>query len=328
MARTMLIYGKTGSYKSSNLGQIVSYLCQRFGGVVRGVFGDNRGPLQTQVNSGELQPWDITTHSDPLGCLIAVGKGYWPTRLVDGVAVGPLKMTTPDEWLQVASVLCEGLTENGALIMRDREDKNVSTGEPLVGVALEQLTGTPGLSINYAMGSRGTYQFAQIQTHRYVKNGFAKLPVPWAIFTAHEKNTLDKYNNRVCGPVIVGKALIEHISQWFDLTLHLDTYFYDHVVKKGAKPIKRQGSRAYFMSHQDQAIPTAIWPAKLGVPPELFSQILEKYPEGYVSLVLDQHGFYVSSVKDLLVMIDEHSDNQLAQPLGEESSADETGSSD
>ena len=219
MARTLLLYGKTGSTKTSNAGQLIEYLYERFQVPVRGVFGDNRGPVQTQVNSGKLIPWDITTHPDPLGCIIAASKGYWPSKLDDGVATGPLKMTTTDEMQGISGYLCEGLSENGQLIMRDREDKKISTGEPLVAETLEPITGQADLKIAYAMGSRGTYQFAQIQTHRYVKNGFAKLNVPWAIFTAHQIRTFDKYNNRVLGPVIVGKALVESIPQWFDITL-------------------------------------------------------------------------------------------------------------
>jgi len=315
MARTCLLYGESGSTKTSNLGQLVEYLYSRYGVPVRGIFGDNRGPVQTQVNSGKLIPWDITSHPDPLGCIIAAGMGYFPTKLEDGIAVGDLKLTQPHEWQNVSGYIIEGLTEIGHLIMRDREQKGISSGEPLQGHENppELLTGS-NLKLTFLGASRGTYGQAQSQTHRYVKNGFAKLPVPWAFFSAHQKKAFDKHGNPVYGPVIVGKALIADIPQWFDTTIHMDKYFYDVGVKaaKGrVTTVTRQGARAYFTSHKDSQVPTVIWPAKLGVPPELMADIFTHWPAGYVPLVLEGEK-YVSSVATLLQLIEEHSDEQIA----------------
>ena len=315
MAKTLLMYGETGSMKSSNAADIVDYLYERWGVPVLGVFGDNRGPLQSQVNRGRLIPWDIYTHSDPLGCIIAASTGYWPVRLEDGRAVGPLKLRTGDAWNEISGFLVEGLTENGMLIMRDREMKRCSTGEPLVALTSELIAGT-NETIHYAMGSRGTYQFAQIQTHRYVKNGFAKLPVPWVIMTAHESKGTDENGRPVYGPVIVGRAMIDTIPQWFDNTIHMDKYFFDVTVtgkdaKKTKTTIKRQGARAFFTGHVDAAIPTVFWAAKLGVPTDLMMEIFDAWPEGYVPLTLDRAGKYCSGVRDIIEMIDAHSDAQV-----------------
>ena len=304
------MYGKTGSTKTSNLGQLVEYLYSRFGVPVRGVFGDNRGPLQTQVNSGKLIPWDITSHPDPLGCVIAAGMGYWPVGLSEGTATGRLELTK--DWGEVCGYLVEGLTEIGQLILRDREEKGIASGQPLQGWENPpEAIAYSDLKLTYRGSSMGTYGQAQAQTHRYVKNGFAKLPVPWAIFTAHQKRSIDKFNNPTNGPVIVGKALISDIPQWFDSTLHLETYFQSVPVKVGGKvkSVERRAARAFFESHKTDNLE---WPAKLGVPPELMCEFYKKWPEGFVPLVLDEAGNYVSSVRQLMEMIDEHSDRQLA----------------
>ncbi len=308
MARTILIYGESGVFKTSNVAEFCCWLNARFGGKVRGVFGDNRGPLREVVEAGIMEPWDIMTHADPLGCITAASQGYWPSKLENGVATGKLTK----DMSGVAGYVVEGLTEIGTLLMRNNEAKKRSTGEPLV--ADFNLT-IDGIKFEYAMGSRGTYQFVQNQTHRYVKTGFAGLDVPYVLCTSHESKGFDDFNNPVFGPVIVGSALVDRICQWFDMALHFDKYFYELQVPgvngAAAKKVLRTGARAYFTSHADANIKTAIWQAKLGIETYLMDGIYGMWPEGYVPLLYgvnpqapkDGAGYY-SSLRTLMEIID------------------------
>lgn len=307
MAKTLLAYGESSSYKTSNIGEFIEWMYARYGVPVRGLFGDNYGPLRRQIDDGLLIPWNLTTTNDPLAALLLAGEGYWPDKLENGVAVG--KSLVKTSLVDFPKVCCgyvvEGFTENGTLIMRNLEKKNQSTGEPLVASFTETMLGQ---TVKYAMGSRGTYQFVQNQTHRYFKLGFAGLPVPWVVVSAHEAKGFDEQGNPFFGPVIVGKAMIDTIPQWFDHVIHFDKYEFE---VPGTK-IVRMGSRAYFTSHKDVKIPTITWTAKLGVEPYLMAHIYDKWPAGYIPLIISNVAAkgaepqyeYTSSLRTLLELMD------------------------
>ena len=304
MAKTILLYGPSGSFKTSNIGQAAQWAVQRYGGVVRGLFGDNYGPLGWEVANDIVEPWSLTTTPDPLACILLAAQGYWPTNLVDGRATDKLAMTKA--WDGVAGYIIEGLHENGVLIMRNLEQKQRSTGEPLVAEFGELVD---GLKVQYAMASRGTYGFVQNQTHRYFKMGFAGLPVPWVFVTTHEFRGKDKSDKRLVGPMIVGKAMTGVTSQWFDHVLHFEqfnqqvTLSAEEQKTAGVKTVLRAGSRAWFTRHPDEEVPSLMWPAKLGVEPWLMEHIYGRWPKGYIPLVNNANG-YVSSVRTLLELID------------------------
>ena len=58
------------------------------------------------------------------------------------------------------------------------------------------------------------------------------------------------------------------------------------------------------MSHPDSTYKNMMWPAKLGVSPRIQAQVEKKWPGGFVPILMDENGEYVSSVVDLLNVID------------------------
>lgn len=303
MAQSLLMYGVTGSFKTSNAVEYAYWLQSRYGGITRGLFGDNYGPALSAIRDGVIEAWDLTAEPDPLACIILASKGWWPEKLEDGRPQDVGKRKVPliqNNFEGVSGYLIEGLHENAELFKRMLEAKKQDTGEPLVGIHSAKVYEQ---TVNYAMSSRGTYGFCQNQTHRYFKLGFKGLPVPWVCATSHE------YANRkenIYGVGVAGKALAKTAPQWFDHTIHLVKSDQPVELVQGQKKVTvmRDGAIAYFDGHVIDAVK---WPAKLGVEPWLKAEIYKQWPMGYVPLVMTGSGegwAYTSSVRNLLEMID------------------------
>lgn len=303
--KSLLLYGVTGSWKTSNVGECITFLCERYGGYVRGIYSDNYGPIQSFINSGQLSLWDIRAMPDPLACCILASEGWWPEYIVNGVPTNkdgdPNKAKLiKGDFKDVAGYVIEGLKENADIFHRMMERKRQATGEPLAG---EHSASAYQQAVQYAVSSRGTYGFAQSQTHRYMKLGFLGLPVPWVIATSHE---YAKKAEGIYGVAVSGKSLAKVVPQWFDNSLHLEKVTLDEriVVNKKEISAPRDGSRAWFVSH---AIDNVRWPAKLGVEPWQMPEVYDKWPMGYIPLLTTGKGEdwrYTSSVRNLLELID------------------------
>jgi hypothetical protein len=320
MARTLLIYGPSSSGKSANMGAAVDFIATRYGLPCRGIYGDNYGTVQRRIDDGWLDLWDLRTTNDPLACLLLAGQGYWPSHIEKGRATGQLVRKTvdyvnPDGSKRtdivvpgIGGYICEGLQENGFLIMRNLEAKQRQTGEPLLadfGEMVEQL------KVQYSMASRGTYAFVQNQTHRYFKLGLAGLPVEWTFVTTHDFTGLDKAGKQIVGPSVVGPGLTRRVPEWFDHVIHFEQSMVEIALDAeesrragGVKSVKRSGTKAHFCKHSDADLPRLLWPAKLGVDPTLMAHIYRTWPRGYVPMLMDREGNLTSSIRDLLELID------------------------
>lgn len=299
MANSILLYGVTGSFKTANAAEYVKFLRDAYGGVTRAIFGDNIGPCRELVRDGLIDAWDITQMPNPLACVILASQGYWPERLENGKPVGDRLIK--DNFDGVSGYLIEGFKENADLFMRMLERDRQATGEPLVG---EHSTTYGNVVVNYAVSSRGTYQFAQTQTHRYFKLGFKGLPVPWVMATSHE---YAKKKEGIYGVAVAGSALAKVAPQWFDHCLHFEKVTTETTIRDAANKlvkVPRDGSRAWFTGHQIENIR---WQAKLGVEPWMLAHIYKTWPMGYVPLVMSGSGEewkYDSSIRNLLEVID------------------------
>jgi len=307
MAQALLAYGPTGSFKTSNAGEFIDFLAVRYNGVTRCLYGDNWAPIADRVDDGWADLWDLTAEVDPLGCILLASQGWWPEKIVDGRPVSTMAGKPPNlvknNFKGVAGYLIEGLKENASLFMRLMERKRQPTGEPLVG---EHTSTQYGETVSYAVGSRGTYQFVQNQTHRYFKLGFKGLPVPWVMATSHEYK---KRVDGIYGVAVAGKALALEAPQWFDYCLHFEKVQVPIQIRVPGpnntvklETIERDGSRAWFTSH---LIDNVRWHAKLGSTTRNLTEVYARFPRGYIPLVMDMETRqYVSSVRTLLEIID------------------------
>jgi hypothetical protein len=170
----------------------------------------------------------------------------------------------------------------------------------------------PGTNISFEFSSSTEASYLNVQniTQRYCKR-LTALPVGRVLVTAHEGKGVDNKTKRlVFGPAIIGKALTDLVCGWFGITMHHESYMYAKQVKTGegkntqVVSVPKRGARAYFESHPDSDAPNIFWPAKLECTPRMHSRIEKVWPEGFVPLLKNEEGEYVSGIHTLLAMID------------------------
>lgn len=299
MARSVLVYGESGTYKTTNLGEMADEIFSHTGGITRLLTADSSfGPMNDQVRRGIVEPLDLTTVDNPLPVLRKVSQGYWPTKWfkkgTPNVVDGGLAMTSPMMWPKIGAYAVEGLSMIASCLMLDLISKGRDTGEPLTSKFLED-------GVQFADSSRGTYKFVQTQTYDYVM-AFRSLPCPWVIFSAHEGKGEDNSKRLVFGPAIAGKSGTDKISGWFENTIHMESYNFEYKLADGSKVI-RPGVRGFFIRHPDPDVGNIFWPAKLGVEPRIMAQMLNTWKEGSIPMIMNEQGQYLSGVSNFLRML-------------------------
>lgn len=290
--RSLLIYGESGTYKSTNCGEIVRRVFEIYGKKSRLVTSDSSfGPMLDQVEEGILQPILLGNCKNPLAVLRLVCKGMWPSKANSSgwFDENSLKKVTPQEWEEWGGCLViEGLHMNACLLQQDIVGKGRDTGEPLQAKFQE-------LGLNFAHGSRGTFGFVQAQTQAYV-NDAKSLPIEWLVVTSHEGKGDDLVTKKsVFGPAVLGKSLTDKVPAWFENTVHSESYQFQ--TKDGQK---KKGVRSHFNRHPDAEVSNVFWPAKLGVTPKDQKRVERRWPNLYIPLRIDEEGNYKSSIADLI----------------------------
>ena len=91
MANTVVAFGDSGLWKTTNAGFAAKYTYEATGGkVTRYISADGGGyrPIQPLVDAGIVEPFRIVEVKNPLVVMRKLSIGYWPDRLVDGRWVG------------------------------------------------------------------------------------------------------------------------------------------------------------------------------------------------------------------------------------------------
>ncbi len=312
-AETILIYGDSESYKTSNLGPLADWLFTQYGGITRLITSDSGvGPLRDQIQRGVIQVWSIAGSQYYAGVLRRASMGYWPESIdpltYQAGDVNRLRQTTAREWLGVSGVFMEGLTKNADGLMGHllgaKGNAPQATGEPLTGMFDE-------LGMKFASSSRGTYKSIQEQVLHNAAL-LCALPVRMVVMTAHESKGEDLTKKTIFGPAVAGKALTDKMTSCFQNSLHFEAYMSKFRDKDG-KEFKRPGVRAFFQKHVDSEVPGIFWPAKLGVTPQVKAMVLEAWPHGYLPLKIDKGGNYVSGVHTLFEFIEKANEAVTAQ---------------
>jgi len=302
VAESFLIYGESGTYKTTQVGLFADYQVERYdktdGLYVRLVTSDSTfKPASRQVKSGRLKVWNLKAGpmETKLAQVMLAAQGWWP-NVIDEAGVPDLTKGLTKDLTGVVGYAWEGLSQTADLMSQHLTDTQKSTGQPLQSV-FEQKLG--GQTVSFAHASQGTYGFVQAKTREYVKF-LTALPVDRVLVTAHEGKGVDDGPSKkmVFGPAVLGKALTDKASSWFGTTLHHESYMVEDK-KRG----KVAAVRAYFERHPDPEVGNVFWPAKLDCTPDAGRNVLEYWPEGFIPLVRGKVG-YESGLHLLLAVID------------------------
>lgn len=276
LQNTMVIYGPTGSRKTSQIGAFAKYIYEKTGKKTRLLSMDNGGwgTIQDIIDTGIIEPWNLINEDSPRTAIIKASKGAWPDRMEKGRRMSQhITEHMPDKRAvalrDVGAYAVEGWASIASAVMGSDVRKGVKISEDVVGLWKEGMN--PGDTTNlesFGAPARSHYGSAHTYTKEYIRN-FAGLPLERVLYTSLEGKGTDKMDGVThFGPLVIGGAITASIPAFVGDCLH----FEDFRVEAGTDPnnpkqkLIDEGVRVWFTKHPDAQSGT-LWPAKSRVMP-------------------------------------------------------------
>lgn len=295
---TTLLYGDTGSTKTTQIGMIARWEYERTGRITRLISADaGWEPLEPLIAEGIIEPWGIQYVTDPFGVLTKLADGYWP-QIQPG---GKLKMFPPTEetWKRVGMYAVEGLSTIGNICLMNHVHTARKVGEGTVGQFSQQVETDKGTEV-MQFGKAAMSHFGHVQDFVLLElvPRFAYLPVAHIIWTAHETRGDDKEmgdmgKGKALGPATVGKATAKKTGMKFGDTFHLVKVVTAQrekgrlVMGPDGRSLQEVSYRAFYEDHPDEDLVNMNWPAKVSTPVDQIRALHSRFPGGYVPLEIE-----------------------------------------
>jgi len=303
---TLLVYGKTGSTKTTQLRNIALRLRELYQkrGVENPEFryigaDSGWGPADDIVKSSEnpngfVEAMDISIFRNPFGVLNAIGDGRWLVLKEDPKTKErkwefSKEVRLPDN---LCGYLMEGLNTIADACLQDHITHNRKLGESLSSNVVVYAPVEGGTQAPYTLGAAAQSHYGQVQrfllTDLLPKMKSLKRmdgsSLPWLIMTAHEAEGSDDFSKTVLGPASIGKAMVGSTPQKFQDCIHMSKVLDP---KTGKREI-----RAYFWDHPELSMPIAggymMWPAKVSFPPKVARKFDEIWQNSFIPITWDK----------------------------------------
>jgi hypothetical protein len=284
-SKVCLIYGNSGTYKSTQLGFAAEWIYKTYGKISRLISAEPWGTLQPYIDAGYIEAVNLATvgwigadskpQGSPLALLRKLSRGMWPT-VVNGKPT--MVESSPEIWERVGAYMLEGLTSSSEKLMNELRQRQQKIGQD--AVTPFDLEGE-----KFSNNSMGHFGFVQAEMENVVK-ALGGLPVERVFITAHECQAEDSDTKApIRGPGLVGKAKTAAVPSWVGECLHAESYpiekkYTDKETKKEIATLETQ-VRIFFTSHPDPKFSNITYPAKPRVPAIMLGKLREKYPGGY-----------------------------------------------
>lgn len=299
MARSGLIYGPTGSHKTTAVKHFSHYIARRTGKVTLLYCADGGGwsVCEPEIAAGMILPWRLDSDTMSLTEMRRASQGYWPE---DPTETRPeyVNMLAID-WTKVGGIAVEGWTSMGRIIMRYLADKGIDVGGEKNRSRFEIQMTVSGTVKGEIFGSstRGDYGFVQNMLSGLVMN-WVSLPCDYVLFTALESRGEDEDRNLIYGPGIPGKKAVADSPQWVGHCIHAQDYAVRRTgpVPDPADPaqmiegqISETVVRFHYISHPD-SYTDGLFRCNSRVVPERIAELQRFYPGGYFEPTT--HGYH------------------------------------
>jgi hypothetical protein len=276
-AKSICLYGSTGSRKTTNIGRFARYIHESTGKMTRLVTaeGGNLEPVMEEIDDGLIEVAYVSEHKDLLAILRALSRGRWPEDVGGKLKFGGVNLG------QVGGYAVEGITTIAVLMLRHLANEGRKINEEVVGQFTEGNLdmGLDPKDSKFSAPARSHYGFVQ-NTILDIIQGFTALPISRVLFTAHEGKGQDDFSKQlVYGPAAVGKAATSAIPSYVGDLFHAD------VEDQGGG--KEPKVYAYFKPHPDPQT-KVLWPAKVRFSPNATPKLDERFPGGRIELTLQQ----------------------------------------
>lgn len=307
MARTGVIYGDSGTHKSTAAKHFARYIYEKTGKETLLFSQDGGGwaPMEPEIQAGMILPYRCNAET-PLSVIRKVSQGFFPEDPKQTMAERTNFL--PIDYSRYGGMIVEGLSSISQAIMRYLADKGVKTGEEATNQFGQNIIVNGKVETEkFAGNSRGHYGFVQNALYSMVTQ-FSSLPMEYVLFTALESRTEDDDKSTIYGPQIAGKKATNLVPSWLGDCIHAQGYAASRVVKV-PDPSDRSKMidttvvdtivRMYFTKHPDPNT-GIMFPAKPRVTPEKIAELMKLYPGGYFEpTVNDGFDKYLQAVDSL-----------------------------
>lgn len=271
-AKADLIYGATGTYKTSNIGRAALYAYEKYGLKTRLVSADGGGwePIQSLVDAGIIQAWAIRTRPHCIEAIDLACQGYWPRDPADSQSPIDIPLKEEDK---IGVIAFEGLTSFGSLIMDKLKKPGVQLSQDPSYVLQDGQT-------RYAGGSLAAYGFVQDRMYDFVMKSHMIPFVRKVIWTALEaKGEEEGTRISIYGPSIEGKKAIGKAGQWFGNMIHMEAVAAE--VKEDEQTHHLNITTKIYMYLRPHADPNTkiVFPAKVRAPFQFANEVPQMAPE-------------------------------------------------
>lgn len=316
MARSLAIYGPTGSRKTTQVKYFANYIAAKTGKatLLYSLAGGGWSPMcDPEIKAGMIIPYRGDASVTPLLVMRRISQGYWPAypdQCNEALLAMASGDTSPDvlqraslipmDFSQIGGIAVEDWTSMGAVIMRHLSDKNISVGgenrnsihKNGASSSFTQSVVINGQLTTEHFGSTILPDFNFVQnTLAGLVTNFNSLNVHTVMYTAMEaKTTEDGEKNRapVYGPAIEGKKASAVCGGWVGDLIHAQEYPLPFTEKRPSPSgegevehtIIRDTVRFYFRKHPDPDN-GIMCPAKPRCAPEKIRELDKLWPGGY-----------------------------------------------
>lgn len=307
MARSGIIYGDSGTLKSTAAKHFSHYIYEKTGKccLLLSMDGGGWAPMQPEIDAGIIRPYRCNLDI-PLPLMQYISKGFFPLNPEETEA-SKTNLSRID-WLKYGGFIVEGVTSISQNIMAHLAERQIKTGEDATSPFSQQVL-VDGVvqRATFAGNSKAHFGFTQ-KTLFSLINNFNTMPCEYVLWTGLESRAEEDDRTPIYGPQIAGKKATANIPAWVGDCIHAQGTPVRKTIQvpDPADPKKKIDSeiietvvRMYFMKHPDPV--TGInYPAKPRVTPERVPQLMQRYPGGYFEPTLTE-GFdqYLRFVDEL-----------------------------
>lgn len=318
MAKSLCIYGPTGSRKTTQVKWFAHYIADVTGKstLLLSLSDGGWSPMcDPEVNCGMIIPYKAEVSVTPLMLLRKISQGYWPAHpesineaLIKIAAEGPQQQTLveasliPVDWSRVGGIAIEGWSSISNVVMRHLSDKGINVGgENRFSVfkngasssfAQSMVVNGEMVTENFGSNILPDYNFSQNTMASLISN-WNSLPVNTVLHTALEGKTTEdgqKTGAPVYGPLMEGKKATAQCGSWVGDLIHAQDYAIPKTVlvpKPGGAPgetmeqtVVQDTVRFFYRKHPDPDT-GIIFPAKPRCAPERILELEKEMPGGF-----------------------------------------------
>lgn len=290
-ARSTVIYGTTGSTKTTQLYNVAKWLWTTYKLKSRLITGDPGGyaPFEDSgfIKNKITEVFDYTDRRLALADMRWLCQGYWPRETAEGkllfkgdagtenIDISAF-MTTPEEFNGIGAYLFDGLS-------------SIASG--LLTHCSNQPQGTIGFKEAYAYEEEGEWIRGTQEGHynivqkevRGLVNSAKKLPVKFIVWTALlGKGKEMKTKKMEYGPQLVGTAATSDVPSWFMDCLHMTREMVGEANASG-EVVAKEKVVAWFKEHHDTDTEVK-YLCKARCLPELIPEVERLWPFGFVEM--------------------------------------------